>query len=190
MAEMTIDQAIADCVRQVPEWRDVPGLDGYQVSSDGRVRGKRGTEYVVRLRNGYPSTVVRMGGHKQTTVSIHRLVAAAFVPNPMRKPEVNHKNGLKTDNRPENLEWVTPGENRRHAFDTGLMVSPKGERNGKAKLNASTVQKIHDLTSQGLSLVKIAKLVGVGQTAVHSVRSGRTWGHLAAACKLAKGIKP
>ena len=97
------------------EWRDVPGYGGrYQASNLGGLRSKdRGYLHPFLSRGGYLVATVQKDGHRYGT-GAHRLVAAAWVPNPDNKPEVNHKNGDKTDNRPENLEWVTCSENNLH----------------------------------------------------------------------------
>lgn len=96
------------------EWRDVPGYEGrYQASSLGRIQGPRGLNKPFKNRDGYlVATLYTRDGKVRT--GVHRLVALAFIPNPEDKPQTNHKNGIRTDNRPENLEWVTCSENNLH----------------------------------------------------------------------------
>lgn len=102
-------------------WKDID--DKYQVSNFGNIRscasGKWKLKQTQTVRDGYVRVI--LGGNGKTKSHfVHRLVAEAFVPNPDKKTQVNHKNGVKTDNRAENLEWVTCSENIRHAFNTGL----------------------------------------------------------------------
>lgn len=92
------------------------------VYRDGSVRNHRGNKSYRRFGNttdkGYKAILIRDEQKHSRTVFVHRLVAMAFVPNPSNKPQINHKNGIKTDNRPENLEWCTNYENTRHKIDT------------------------------------------------------------------------
>lgn len=123
-------------------WKDITEHPGYQVSSLGNVRsfwsrgskkGQRGGHYLTSVshplafnqcnRRGYLTVGVLDGDKKEC---VHRLVAKAFIPNPENKPEVNHKNGDKHDNRVENLEWVTHQENIQHAFRVLYPGSRKG----------------------------------------------------------------
>lgn len=104
------------------EWRWVV-IDGerrdYQVNSLGEVRSVK-TGHLRKLKpkfnrqTGY-MYVILDSGEKCVTRSVHRLVADAFIPNPENKPQVNHINEVKTDNRVENLEWVTAHENSEHS---------------------------------------------------------------------------
>lgn len=103
------------CPNSVEEWRDIPGYEGrYQASSLGRIRSKeRGLLSPFRSRDGYLVIALQKDGRRYGT-GVHRLVAAAFIPNPEQKPQINHKNGIRSDNRPENLEWCTCSENNLH----------------------------------------------------------------------------
>ena len=100
------------------EWKMVVGYEGiYQVSSEGRIKNAYG--HILKpdtARNGYK----RVKFFDKKKFLVHRLVAIAFIPNPQNKEVVNHKNGIKTDNRVGNLEWSTWGDNERHAYALGL----------------------------------------------------------------------
>lgn len=114
------------------EWRDITGYEGiYQVSSMGKVKrlthiriDRNGVKYSLKERmlrsflnsKGYCMVALSKNG-VNTHCSLHRIVAKAFIPNPENKEQVNHKNGDKTDNRAENLEWMTNFENIRHSIE-------------------------------------------------------------------------
>lgn len=98
----------------------------YQVSDQGRIRsmnyrhtGETRVMKPVYDTDGYQRIMLYKNG-VGTMFKVHRLVAIHFIPNPENKPEVNHKHGIKDDNRASELEWNTTSENQKHAFDTGL----------------------------------------------------------------------
>lgn len=97
-------------------WLDVPGYEGlYQISNEGAVRNaKHRPLKITENEKGYPRVWLWSGG-KLKCHAVHRLVASAFLPNPAQLPEINHINGVKADNRVENLEWCTISHNRLHS---------------------------------------------------------------------------
>ena len=107
-------------------WADVPGYNGtYQVSTMGRVRGRKILK-PDHTKDGYLLAQFCKDGKRQK-VRINRLVAIAFIPNPEGLPQVNHKNECKTDNRVENLEWVTPKQN----INSGSCIERRAHKQGK-----------------------------------------------------------
>lgn len=176
---------------EIEEWRDIEGYEGvYQVSNFGDIKSLArniynyfsGTRAVPdRLlkscvqKNGY-RIVSLYPSVKSKTFCIHRLVAQAFIPNPENKPEVNHINGIKTDNRVENLEWATSSENRQHAHDTGLKISQKGSECSKAKLNEAQVLEIRSIKT--LSRSEIAEKFMVSKSAIDAIMIRRSWKHI------------
>lgn len=123
-------------------WKDIEGYEGlYQINELGEIKAFERTsiggfgavnfraEHIMKKnlgRNGY-LTVRLSKNNKGRTELVHRLLAKSHIPNPSNKPCVNHKNGIKTDNRIENLEWVTYSENNKHAIDNKLKLYKKGK---------------------------------------------------------------
>lgn len=164
-------------------WKEMPGTD-YSVSSEGRIASRKQGKW--RILKPHPSnqgylqlTICMASGYRK--LSVHRLVAAAFLgPQPTPKHNVNHKNGVRTDNRIDNLEWTTPSENQRHRFDVlKHNNTARGEAHGKVKLTELEVWGIRACLKAGESERHVAARYGVTHSAVRAIVIGRSWRWLA-----------
>lgn len=164
-------------------WAAIPGHEGmYEASSEGRIRRikpvfrGRPVPYVLKpLKLNHYRTVALHKDDQQKSHLIHRLVMAAFHgPSPL---EVNHKNGIKDDNRLENLEYVTPKQNGEHAALNGLTA--RGSKQGAAKLVEADIPVIRQLYASGVSYKEIATRFRIHPMNIYHIVNRKTWKHVA-----------
>lgn len=178
-------------------WTPVVGWEtDYEVSSIGRVRtvaARRATRQGVRWRHarvkvqnicpyGYRRVKLtnKVSGKPDTTMTVHRLVAMAFISNPLNLETVNHKDGDKANNTIENLEWATRSDNSKHGHANGLMTPlPRGERHHAAKLTDDIVRTIRttDFAVQGTQAA-LARRLNISVDTIRLVRKGLRWAHV------------
>jgi hypothetical protein len=165
------------------EWRPVVGFEGaYEISNMGRLKSlprlrphPSGTGvYHIRgcIRKlsagtgGYITAgLYAFGGSRNALV--HVLVAEAFVPNPDNLPEVNHKDKVRTNNTPDNLEWITRVNN-----------VTRGEECGPHKLTTGQVLEIRARLATGVKQTILAEIYGVDPSAISNIKRRRNWKHI------------
>ena len=154
---------------------DIPTKSGikYSIDTNGVIYNDTwGTIPKGRIKNGYHLICVQ-GIWKP----IHRYVAFAFLPIIEGKTFVNHKDGNKSNNCVDNLEWCTHKENMQHAKKTGLWKPHVGVNHGMTRLTEQDVHVICQSISEGLSFKKVS-IVGLTRHQFYSIKSRRTWKHI------------
>lgn len=176
-------------------WKSIEELNGfYEVSNLGRFRSvdriilqKRGSTYrlagrIIKLGlsvHGYQCFNPFLNKKSKSYLS-HRLVAKYFVENNENKPHVNHKNGIKTDNRAENLEWVTRSENMLHSYSVlkRTITNVTGILNPRSKLNEEQVLDIRYKYSQNMPIYLISKELKIPVSTISNICRRKTWIHI------------
>lgn len=161
------------------------GYEGwYEISDLGRVKrikgGHRNAKAGRILKpnltiHGYLQVCLSQNG-KARRISVHRLVLMAFVGTPTLGQECNHKNGVKIDNRKENLEWITRSENKIHAYRVLGRTVLRGENCSWAKLTNKNVISIRQLLAEGKLLQReIGEMFGVSREAITRINTKENW---------------
>lgn len=154
------------------EWRDIEGFDMYEVNASGQVRKKAQLLKPGSIPSGHLTVALCRGKDKPKSMYVHRLVALAFLDNPESKRVVNHKNGDPKDNRLENLEWVTHGENNTHAYRSNGRRAP-------SELKVIAVNNDGEMVMSFRSGADAARLLNVTTAAIWSAvrRNGMCAGY-------------
>jgi hypothetical protein len=158
------------------EWKEVEGANGaYRVSNTGRVWSRK-TKKILRpgLFHGYKHVRLYCD-RKGKSRRIHVLVLEAFVGPRPTKYTANHKNFVRTDNRLENLEWLTHQENLKYSAAAGRLW--KSQCNF-AKLNPEKVKIIREMRANGVSGRTVAERFGVCMGTILLIHKGKTWKHV------------
>jgi hypothetical protein len=152
-------------------------LKHYTFTEDGTILSPKGKELTYHYcKKGYARVNLKDARGKKRTYLVHRLIALTHIPNPEGKPQVNHCNGDKKDNKVTNLEWVTNQENTDHAMKTGLI--PRGSDRPNSKLSDSQVIELRGLKEEGWNYYQLGKKFNIAYQSAHKVATRQTYTHI------------
>lgn len=173
-------------------WKDIPGYEGfYQASTLGRIKSvtrtvnRRGNttrivyeRILITMSDGKGYQLVNLNKYNvSTTHTVHRLILSTFVENTENKPQVNHINGIKDDNKLINLEWSTVSENGLHAYKNGLQISAKGEKVNGSKLKDEQVLEIRKI-GKSKSLKELSNIYNISISTISMIINNKIWTHI------------
>lgn len=112
---------------------------------------------------------------------IHRMVGECYLDNVNNLPEINHEDGNKSNNRYSNLKWTTSSDNKKHAYNNGLMMAPKGEKSKVSKLKNEDVIYIREKykpRDKQYNKEKLSTMFNISQRTINDIISNKTWKHI------------
>lgn len=152
----------------------ITGYKDYYIYPDGRVFRISNGKFVYPCKaNGYLVVSLHKEGVRKTHF-LHRIIASHFIPNPENKPQVNHINGVRYDNRVENLEWATAKENINHYYENHYDPS-KDKRTHNRRLTSQAVIKIREMLVSGIKVTDIAKQFEVLPCIISQIKHNKTY---------------
>lgn len=168
-------------------WKTIPGLPDYEASDQGRLRSYKRDKKAKEIphlmacvpdEKGYLLANCTINS-KGATQRVHRLIARAFIGEIPIGHQINHKNGIKSDNRLCNLEICTPSQNQRHRTNV-LGVNLKWYRSpGARKLTAQNIRDIRTKVASGRLFVDVARDYEVSANCISNIWKRKRWAHVA-----------
>lgn len=174
-------------------WKPVPELENYYLASNlGRIKSlDRVTLNKVGVKMTFKGRILSCKSFDKDGYELYKLfapnvkpirrghiaIARTFLPNPEKFPIVNHKNGLKNDNRVENLEWCSESHNILHSIKNGFQIIKKGEETSYSKLTEAQVLEMKRI-KPNFTYTELGKMYGVNRATAHSAVTGISWKHL------------
>lgn len=168
-------------------YKSIPGYEGfYEASNFGNIRSLNridsGNKFrtgktmkpVLKKATGYFQVKLCRGNADHKICLWHRVICLTFIENILNKPSVNHIDADKSNNRIENLEWVTAKENTSHGINIGN-IKPRGEDNKSSKLKITDIIFIR---SNSISSKELSKKYNVASAHINSIRRRVTWKHV------------
>lgn len=151
----------------------------YTITSEGEVYGAYGQPIKLRPNtSGYASFTAGRKGHRRN-VSVHRIVAEQFIPNPNRYSDVDHLDSNPMNPRKENLDWCPHPENVRRAYDRGHHIGKAvGERNPRARLTEEIVLQLRAEYRSGVTIQEMCDTYGYPWSTINNAVKYITWKHL------------